>query len=248
MKMIYLDESGPSERVPWAVEAGIIVTPDDHHQQIENLMEEARLHHVPKVPQAAPFHASAVWNGNDHYKVYEEERKTTLRAYLKEVAEIPAKLAVPVVAGWINVGPIEALRKFDRFAPKAFYDAAPTYGAFVTCVLSAEAWLRQQADEVAFLIHEDTQQREKDLRDWQRRLRDKAIATGLVAGGLVPLERIRDELLFTPKDGSRMVQLADACAFLIGRQLVRLQDTAEIFDLISAQIIPPSANDDELFS
>jgi hypothetical protein len=226
----------------------IIADPDKHLEQIEDLMKEARLRHVPTVPQAEPFHATAAWNGNDAYAEYKQDKKTTLRGYLKEVAEIPAKLSLPIVAGWTHVAPIEALRKFDRFGSKAFYDAAPTYAAFVFCVLAAEAWLRQHAsDEVAFLIHENTQQRGDDLRDWQKRFRDKAITEGLAPDSLFPLARIKDELLFTSKSGSRMIQLADACAWLIGRQLARQQDTAEMFESISAQIVPPSVNASELF-
>jgi Protein of unknown function (DUF3800) len=93
-------------------------------------------------------------------------------------------------------------------------------------------------NEICMLIAEDTDRVKRALKKAHAFLRDpKAIANSKFAGKpYLPLKRIVDTPHFAAKTDSVPLQIADVCAYLILRRLLRRSDSQEFFELLAPQI------------
>lgn len=98
--------------------------------------------------------------------------------------------------------------------------------AYVLCAIAGDQFMRQETtpDEVALIVAEDNQQARRDIkaaREWLKS--PELIAQFPLPFGedMLPVERIVDTVHFAEKKQSPLLQIADACAFVLRRYLER---------------------------
>jgi hypothetical protein len=188
-----------------------------------------------------------IWHGRRDFD-REKYAPETRREILKRLAAIPNQCSLLIVFGFI--GPLkpanEEAAKHDQFMK---IHSKPMI-AFTNALLAAEAWLRQHAsDEAAMVIHEDTDNA-GGLRNSQDYIRSQEFANNVAAvapSNFLSLRRIKNELLFTSKRGTRLLQIADLCAFVMRRRLSGKSDPDGLFELLAPQIVPSWGKSSELF-
>ena len=236
VRFVYIDEAGISNKndEPWIVEAGVIVNPDIHLKAIETRFESIRADLLPDLNVREPFHAKDIWHGSGPFSRDKYDSDTRWRV-LERMAAIPKELSLPIAAGWFQRAML------DEWVPAKLTNTLEPLRTltFGFCVLSAESWLRIHApDEVVMLIHEDTEQ-ERWLRNQLTTFQNPEIVRQVGApADLFPIVHIKDEIMFASKRGSRILQLADLCAFLIKRNLSQKSNSRPLFSLIAPQIVP----------
>jgi hypothetical protein len=249
VRFVCLDEAGLSHREdePFTVDAVVIVNPDRDMRDLEGRLATIRAD-VPGLDESTVFHAKDLWHGTGAFPRDKYDRETRVEI-LRRIAAIPSEMSLPVVAGWVAR---DVIRPTKGVKPKdvAWMERhAPIMVAFASCVFSAEMWLRQHApNEIAMLVHEDTDHA-RGLRNELHYFQSPAFAGNVGAPkSLLPLVRIKDDIMFASKRGSQVLQVADTCAFLIKRQLSRKADSYELFSLMEAQVVPSWTKSAELFS
>jgi hypothetical protein len=238
VRHVYMDEGGRSKSTeePFAVEAAVIVDLDRHRAPAEEIFGQLAAKYLPNDKQHAPFHAKDIWHGT---KDFHRDRLTLTKRLdlLKALAEIPDRLDIPVIwGGWFK-GPMTPIGDVSEDDQQFMEKVTPAAVAFSVCCWGSELWLRSHARENALIIHEDTEEFKKLLRNvlplFQSPLLCKAVG---MPEHLFPFRYVADELLFASKSGSRMLQIADVCAFFIKRRLAEKRDSDPFFDLISPKI------------
>jgi hypothetical protein len=119
-------------------------------------------------------------------------------------------------------------------------DIAEHMVAFARAEIGIERQVREfPRDEICMLIAEDTDRVKQAVKQAHAILRDPdEIANGEFANmrGL-PLVKIEDTPHFADKADSRPLQLADTCAFLIMRRLMRQETSQQFFEAIAPQLV-----------
>lgn len=117
--------------------------------------------------------------------------------------------------------------------------------ASMTCLIAVEKYMREADDkEVAALVYENNDQAKKQIRVTQRFLKDHDFTKFLGSDVLspnyaqyLPLTRIVESPLFSEKNESSILQVADAMAFAINRKLRNAEECDRFFEPINQQLI-----------
>ncbi|PYK26210.1 MAG: hypothetical protein DME59_08270 [Verrucomicrobia bacterium] len=226
VRFVYADESGISANETILVVAGVIIHADSKwiptEQRIRALIDK----YVPEVdrPRDFVFRASDLFHGTRAFKdrqKYPLERR--LQA-LRDILSIPSQIRLPVVFGWTRKDRTFGESKKQRRAEVAFEHAH----ALSLCVIGAERFMRGWAApfELATLTVEDnteTKATVKVMHDafrgvghpgllkWAKQYPQDVEGTA----DFLPLRKIVDGVHFVGKSGAFLLQLADACAWII---------------------------------
>lgn len=226
MRMVFLDEAGtgnPSEE-PWVVVAGVIVHADRQWKALENHLFEMMRKYSPiafeELPYNYCFHATELFSGG---KIFSRDRvtKEARWAILDELVALPAKFNLPVVAYYVKRSEYPDVVEAYRYC-------------FVEIAAQVEAYMRRlpDRDEVASIIAEDL----PDVHFWvdsMHRYQQKEIQhSGLHAHerDRLWLTRVIGRPRFEDKSTYSPLQIADACAFTIKRQLMKKPDSTRFFE------------------
>jgi hypothetical protein len=101
------------------------------------------------------------------------------------------------------------------------------------------------SDEVAQLVHEDIPRSKKLLRQIHNYARDPLIGQAFGPKGMTPFTHIRGPIYFAEKHEERLLQLADACAYIICRYLNGYDDISDLFASLRPQIVAWADDDRE---
>jgi Protein of unknown function (DUF3800) len=227
MRFVYADESGISVNETILVVAGVIIHADSQwiptEQRIRSLIDK----YVPVAdrPRDFVFHASDLFHGS---KAFKDRQKYSLERRLqalKDILSIPSQIRLPVVFGWMRKEhrhPNQS--KKSRRADLAFEHAH----ALSLCVIGAERFMRKWATpvELATLTVEDNTETKGTVKLMHDAFRGVG-PPGLVkwakeysqdvesTAEFLPLRKIVDGVHFIGKSGAFLLQLADACAWII---------------------------------
>ena len=226
VRFVYIDESGISIHETFLVVAGVIIHADSQwiptEQRIRALMDK----YVPEAdrPRDFVFHASDLFHGSKAFKdrqKYPLERR--LQAF-REILSIPSQIHLPVVFGWTRKDQSPDRSKRLRRQDIAFEHAH----ALSLCVIGAERFMRKFAApfELATLTVEDnteTKTTVKLMHDGFRGIGHPAVLKWAKqysrhvqsTADFLPLRKIVDGVHFVGKSGGFLLQLADACAWII---------------------------------
>lgn len=239
VRLVFLDESGRSRSEPFIVVAGVIIHGDHDYRKLETLIQAVAARHLPTEDQDGfVFHASELFSGG-RYFTREKWPRGKRCAILRELAGIPKAVGFPVVFGHLDKAEyrqsvVEAVAKHKPKDRAHVTDVAEHMVAFSRCEVAIERRMREfPRDEICMLIAEDTDRVKVPLKEAHRILKNpEAIAT--VRG--LPLTKIVDTPHFAAKRDSSPLQIADVCAFLIMRRLMKREDSQEFFELIAPQL------------
>ena len=143
--------------------------------------------------------------------------------YLTDLAGIIRELNLNIVWGKFKK---EGFNK-DNGSSDAQNTSTLHFMALLDCLVSADRWLlaKYSPSELATVVHEDGTPAKPIVKKYLRLFRSIARmdSTGFPPDvrervGL-PLKRIIDTAHFAEKPDARPLQLADLCAFILGRQL-----------------------------
>lgn len=245
MRFAYLDESGigNAKVEPYVVVAGVIVDADAQIKALEQYLRDMSEEYIhPHLRKFSSFHAKELFSGGKTFSRQTDEEWR--RKILRELCEIPKKFNLPVVMGYVPREQYKASPIRNAWNEQRIVAAAQSL-ASICCVIAVERHMREIGDnEVAALVYENNDHARSLIRDSQRMLKDPDFTMHLSKDALgepwlsyLPLSRIVEAPLFSEKNESSILQVADAVAWTINRKLRNADGCDMFFEPIEAQLI-----------
>jgi len=227
MRLTYLDEAGVDHGAPVLCVAGVIVHGDRQWPEVDRRISAIIEEYIPVQDRPGfTFHSKDVFHGSGYFDRrkpewanYTEKRMPILNA----LAAIIADLNLPVVTGTytketFGIGELPSSMSSNQKARFIHQIAA------LDCLIWTDRWLGRFApNELATIVHEEGDSAKRVIKRAVNIFTDDRLLaqSGLPADtrekfGL-PLKRVIDTVHFAAKADARPLQLADLCAFTIGR-------------------------------
>src|SRR5579872_621704 len=246
VRIAFLDESGRSRQEPYIVVAGLLLHGDRQYRPLEERLDAIRRAHIPESDQDGfIFHAKDLFHGAGYFQ-RDKWPRNIRNAILQALAAIPREIGFPIVFGHLDkaeyrasVAHVVAIHKPEHQADVR--DVAEHMVAFARCEVAIERQMYEYTrDEIAMLIAEDTDRVKVALKEAHRILKSpngspEFQELAVTVRGL-PLKKIVDTVYFASKRESAPLQIADLCAFLIMRRLMRREDTQSYFEQIAPKL------------
>jgi hypothetical protein len=242
VRLLYLDETGTSARASFLSVAGVIVHGDYEWPEVDRQIE-ALIEKYIRAPDRLGFvfHATDIFHGSAYFDRRKPEWATMDQRWpiLLDLATIIDDLSLPIVAGMYRKAKfgLGLLAPQDqKHGPKArlIHNVAA-----IDCLIAADRWLERFAPtELATVVHEDGTPAKPLIKLSVQVLRstERMSAEGLDESVRkefnLPLRRIIDTVHFAEKAGARPLQLADLCAFMLGRAMQERSVPSGVFEII----------------
>jgi len=245
MRVTYLDESGISRREPILVVVGVIVHGDDQVVPVEDHLEQLVEKHIPADKRDGfYFHATEIYGGGKkdcifHDKtVWPDERRW---AILDDLVAVPAKFGLPICAGIIERAKWPP-KTPDRPHTQQEIDVAAHAMAIIQCEFGVELWLRTNTEkEITHIVAEDNGEVRLAAKEAHILLKNphEMAKEGFKDHPILPFKRIRDGLQFTTKAESRLLQIADVCAWAMRRAANNAPNADRFYVPMRDQVVIP---------
>jgi hypothetical protein len=251
LRLVYIDEAGISNRAqePFLTVAGIIVDADNKLNAIENYLERLVNRHIPEEHRSGfVFHATELFNGGG--KIFKREKADLIGPHewplerrlriADELAAIPQKFDLPIALGWIDRANFPKAFDIPKEMPESYRTIAAHVCAFLNCEMIAEQWMRKYAtNEICMLIVEDNDQARKNIREVHTYHQEKKLAQTLDENELkyFPLRKIKEDPLFQPKKPSNPLIVADFCAYVWKKYLMKDQRYDRFFEPFKNKLV-----------
>jgi hypothetical protein len=213
VRLIYLDETGHDRKNKIAAVAGVVLDPDKQwlalSERVRKLQEE-----VPdKFKSTFVFHATDLYYRGGKYA--EDWPLDIRRELLMELISLPRQLEIPIVFGFTTKPATEG---------KAFSESIVSHSlAYALCLKAADSFMTDCAEEseIAMVVAEERPEAHKALRAAHKMLVDPILrkAVLLDVADKFSITRVKAPPTFASKDEEILLQIADACAFVIQRFL-----------------------------
>jgi hypothetical protein len=226
VRLVYLDEAGTDFKAPILAVAGVLVHGDYQWPEIDKRICALIDQFIPEPDRPGfVFHATDIYHGSGYF----DRRKPDWDSSDKRIpiinglASIIEDLQLPVVSGHYTKDTYGIGVLGGQDGPKKI--GAMVHGTAVAdCLIQADRWLEKYApDELATVVHEDGAQTKVLVKRAVAVLRNPALNGGFSEQQCrlmgIPLKRIIDTVHFADKEDARPLQLADLCAFVMGRAL-----------------------------
>jgi hypothetical protein len=243
MRVTYTDESGLSSRELILVQAAIIVHGDDQVVPVEEYLESLVEKHIPADKRTDFFfHATDIYGGGSKGCIFRDENEWPDErrwAILDDLVAIPAKFGLPICVGLIEKAKFPS-QPHERAHTPLEISVAMHAMAIIQCEIGVELWLRLNTKmEITHIIAEDNGDVRLAAREAHMLLRNKDAMEkeGFVNHPCFPFKRIRDGLQFTSKAESRLLQIADACAWAIRRIANGMPNAPRFYGPLRSQIV-----------
>jgi hypothetical protein len=244
----FLDEAGRSRGEPIIVVGGVLINGDRTYRKLVQRLDEIAAEHIPEPDRKGfTFHAKDIFHGSGRYFKNRDDWPRERRwPILTDLAALPAEFEIPVVFGHLDKAEYhrDAAAQIAATSTTAddrlhVTDIAEHMVAFARAEIGIERQMhRFPRDEICMLIAEDTDRVKQALKRAHAILRDQdEIANSEFATvPNLPLVKIEDTPHFADKADSRPLQLADTCAFLLMRRLMRQKNSQRFFEAIAPQL------------
>lgn len=242
-RIVYIDESGISFREPFAVVCGVMVDGDKELVKLENHLFALVKKHIPDSDQDGfVFHATNIFSGTKYFKNEEEWPLKKRIAILDDLVKIPTDFGLPVSLGFVYKP------EFRSIIPSGFLKQEPTekdiniaaHGvAFAMCTIEIERAMREALpDEIALMVAENTDFARRSIKESHAIYRsEKQVKLLGIEIDCFPLTKIRDTVHFAEKHESRLLQLADVCAFVMMGHLTRHKLNQRFYDALKPVLL-----------
>jgi hypothetical protein len=250
VRIAFLDESGRSRGEPIMVVAGPVVHGDRTYRRLVARLRDMAEQFLPEADRKGfVFHAKDIFHGSGPYF---KPRKTDWpfeRRFpiLKALAAVPRQFGLPITFGSFEKASSKAISELPREMGLEerlrghFRDTFEHVIAFMWAEIGIERQMRRfPRDEICMIVAEDTDRIKKIVKLGHKTLCDSDEVSKLLGANLIsglPLTKIEDTPHFAAKSDSVPLQIADTCAFLIMRRLLRRAETQECFETIAPQLI-----------
>lgn len=243
VRVTYMDKSGVSPREPTLVEAAVIIHGDDQVIPVEEYLERLVAKHIPEEKRNGfVFHAAEIFGGGDKKCIFhnkEEWPEDRRLAILDDLVAVPHKFGLPVCVGIVKKDSFRA-QQTDKPHTDLEMSVAIHAMAIIQCEIGVELWMRANTrNEITHLIAENNNDVRIAAKEAHMLLRgkDEIEKEGLMDHPCFPFVRIRDGLQFTTKEESRLLQIADICAWSVRRAVNKVPNFLRFYDPIYPQIV-----------
>jgi len=243
-----MDEAGISSREPVAVVAGIIVHADRQWKRIEGELLALGHKHFPGESSFPVFHAKDLFHGSGHFPRDKWPLKIRLEI-LHSLLSLPRLNNLPLCYGFWRRDHLWQMIKENKLEDPKHPAAVEAMNAqkvsYWGCALGAEVFMRTEAssNEVAIVVAEDN----KDVRRyidaahrWLRVGQDHADLMPSMKD-LLPITKIIGNVHFSLKEDCPLLQMADACAFVLARYMWGGSHSKELYDAMTGGVALPIA-------
>jgi hypothetical protein len=251
MRLAFMDESGISrpEEEPFLVVVGIIIHGDHTLNGVEAQLERIMRRHIPPIRwDDFVFHATELFNGGG--KVFKRERPDLIGPpqwpldrrlnIADEIMAIPKKFGLGLALGWVERATFAERFKLATDWSQGEMAMAQQVAAFSTCSFFIEQWMRRNArDENCILVVENNDRARSLIRNTHQWHQSKKVLEVVDEFGrqLLPLRKIRQDPLFQEKRASNALIVADFCAYVWKKVLMKDKRYDRFFEPIKKQII-----------
>lgn len=241
MRFVYLDETGTGniDVEPLTAVAGVIVDADKQWRVLEQYLKDmADDFALPEHRNSFVFHAQELMHGGKTVsrEKYPRERRLF---FLRSLCEIPGKFKLPV--SFHSVDRRALLTKNPKLNHSELLEQALLH-ASISCAHGVERFMRRFADEneVAMLVYEKNGKNSKAIREYHNLFRSNHMGQYVVDNPmtkLVQFDRIVDTAHFADKTDTSILQVADCCAYMLGRLTRHKGDSIELTSPLLRQLI-----------
>ena len=233
MYFVYLDESGTGNPIvePYVVVAGILVNADTQWRSVEAYLSDmADDFAMPEDRQGFIFHAKDLMVGGkyisrDKYPLEKRHR------FLQILCEIPSKFNFQIVVGAAQRGD-RATYHMNPDNKQLLAEALTLASA--TCSLVADEYMTlYRSSEVACMVYEQNGDFSKAVKKFHNYLRSESLDQHQEDNPQSKVKRftnIIETAMFVGKGDSSPLQIADACAYILGRRMRRVHGDARFYE------------------
>jgi hypothetical protein len=244
MRIAYLDEAGVGkiEQEPFTVVAGVVISSDLQWRITQRRLQDLVNRHIPEPEiKGFAFHATDLFHGTKatHRSKFSKEIRWEI---LDELCGMPKQLGLPVVFGAVN------RRGFAKDFPGLTAHEIAVHAqttASMLCLCRVDSSVASSpgsdGDAICTLVYENNDHCKRLVNVVQ-----KAMQRPFPAGQRFvqkskhffnwPLKHVVDGAHFAEKSDAPILQLADACAFAIKRQMNNAKHSARFFEPLRTQI------------
>jgi hypothetical protein len=251
VRLAFIDEAGISkpQQEPFLVVAGVVIHGDNALNGVENELERIMKRHISSVHwDDFVFHATELFNGGG--RVFKREKLNLIGPpqwpldrrlrIADEIMAIPKKFALNIAFGFLERAKFSA--EFDIPATWSSGEmvVAQQVCAFSTCTLFIEQWMRKNTSgENCMLVVENNDEAKAVIRNTNQWHQSKKVTAVLdeFSKKLLPLRKIRQDPLFQDKRPSNALIVADFCAYVFKRVLMKDQRYDRFFEPIRKRVI-----------
>ncbi len=242
LRLAYMDEAGISnpKEEPVLVVSGFVINADQDWQRLVWHLKSIVRQTIPVEDRRRfVFHAKDIWHGSGYFKRDKWPLPKRIEL-LEKIVSIPKTFHLPVVAGFIYRLDAETLyrNKNPHISAKTIQNLV--HGeAYLDAIEDVNFWMRQNAlNEVGMIIAENNDQTKAAIKILHDSVTDEEDEFWLQRFSKTKnLYQIVDTVHFAEKEEAALLQIADACSFVIKRHLMGKTDTAALFDLLRDQVV-----------
>ncbi len=219
-RFVYLDETGTGDinAEPWILMAGVMVHNDMRWKAVERYLQElADNFALPEDRFGFFFHARDLFTGGkqEFRDKYPLEKRHAALAALCAIAE---KFSLPVFMYAINRP--DYIAKYGAGKKPNDIITEQLMHLSAACATGIEGYMRTRAepDEVATLVYEQNGDKDEHIRTYHNFFRTDYAAAALREvknPRLLRFERIIETAFQVEKTDSSLLQIADACAYVL---------------------------------
>jgi hypothetical protein len=232
LRWAHIDEAGISKNDKVTSVAGILSEPDRHYHALAAKLRELE-QSVPEPLRRGGliFHAKDIWHGNKRFDKdlwakhgWDKDRR---RSLVLEICKIPVEFDIPVVMGFVDKSDHnwDLLMKLD-VAKKQTPEKLNYALAFLLCAMMIEIFMQEHvpASEVAHIVAEDTNEMRDHARWGYNLLQSPDMTWTGKYRAFLPMKRVVEDPMFSPKTRSSLLQIADSIAFVVSRHFAGYED------------------------
>lgn len=215
VRIAYLDETGHSAKEPVAIVAGVILDPDKQWRLLAERLKELVATDVPEqFRKDFVFHANDLLNGGKYRQEWPDEARW---ATLDKLVALPRELKIPVCLGL-------ARKPVPRDDNRHRESIISHIIAYALCIASADFYMRNEAppDEVAMVVAENRKEAREYIEQAHQELMSEEGVKGWMPDTMMrdlPISRVKAPPAFASKQVEPLLQIADACAFVLQRHV-----------------------------
>jgi hypothetical protein len=240
VRLTYIDEAGISsvKQEPYLVVAAVVIDADAKMVAVEKHLDDLVHKHIPEPDREGfIFHASHIWSGLKYFAGRDTWPWERRAAILKDLAAVPQAFGLSIGFGLVDRAAFNS-QAGDTHRPGEVEAGAHAL-AFAHCSITVDVFMRANAPkEITVLIAEDREQVRSIIKEVQAFLRDrKQTEAQELVPWMFPLTHIRDTIHFAKKAESKLLQIADFCAFTIKGHFMKKEKGAPLFAAIEPCLI-----------
>lgn len=241
MRKAFLDEAGISrpKDEPFVVTAGVVIHGDSQWMPVSDYLQEMIDEYEP--PEGF-FHAFKLYGGLSPYERDNGWGEDKRFEVLEQLAHIPEDFDLPVVYGIAERAKVA--KKYPEKSP-AEADKFAHLSSAVICMMQVERYMRMVAQtELAEVVIEDSPHIREAIKDASRFFKNP-VGCHLDDFELqyLPIRQVMGVPQFTEKRDASVLQIADVCAYVIKRQMMRDPKIERFFNPFAKRLA--FAHDDE---